>query len=152
MGAFAPLTLPIRNPDSVLHPSIPFDVFVWVCDNYPHTAMISALKALQDKIHSLELERVAAADKFRHLAHETQQHARGTKRAVLVEGGSPLLPSSHTSPLPGYPSSPSPDQEGNCVISNSKWDTHMLTIQFTCPNPNTHPIIDAFNFIAITIL
>lgn len=127
-------------------------MFVWVCDNYPRTAMISALKALQDKIHSLELERVAAADKFRHLAHETQQQARGTKRAMLVEGGSPLLLSSHTSPLPGYPSSPSPDQEGNCVISNSKWDTHMLTIQFTCPNPNTHPITDAFNFIAITIL
>ena len=114
--------------------------------------MISALKALQDKIHSLELERVAAADKFRHLAHETQQQARGTKRAVLVEGGSPLLPSSRTSPLPGYPSSPSPEQEGNCVISNSKWDTHMMTSQFTYPNPHAHSRIDTFEFIATATL
>ena len=39
-----------------------------------HTAMIRALKALQDKIRALELERAAAAEKFRHLGQQTDQH------------------------------------------------------------------------------
>ena len=37
-------------------------------------AMIKALKALQDKIRSLELERTAAAEKFRHLGQQAEQH------------------------------------------------------------------------------
>ena len=36
--------------------------------------MIKALKALQDKIRALELERAAAAEKFRHLGQQTEQH------------------------------------------------------------------------------
>jgi len=36
--------------------------------------MIKALKALQDKIRALELERTAAAEKFRHLGQQAQQH------------------------------------------------------------------------------
>ena len=36
-------------------------------------AMIKALKALQDKIRSLELERTAAAEKFRHLGQQAEQ-------------------------------------------------------------------------------
>ena len=39
-----------------------------------HTAMIRALKALQDKIQAPELERAAAADKFRHLGQQADQH------------------------------------------------------------------------------
>ena len=39
-----------------------------------HTAMIRALKALQDKIRALELERAAAAEKFRHLGQQADQH------------------------------------------------------------------------------
>ena len=39
-----------------------------------HTAMIRALKALQDKIRALELERAAAAEKFRHLGQQAGQH------------------------------------------------------------------------------
>ena len=38
------------------------------------TAMIRALKALQDKIRALELERAAAAEKFRHLGQQADQH------------------------------------------------------------------------------
>lgn len=37
-------------------------------------AMIKALKALQDKIRALELERTAAAEKFRHLGQQAEQH------------------------------------------------------------------------------
>ena len=97
---------------SVMFDSLPVYVMFYCA------AMIRALKALQDKIRSLELERVAAADKFRHLAQETQRQVRGTERAVQVEGGSPLLlSSSHASPFPGYPSSSSPEQEGkHCVV------------------------------------
>ena len=36
--------------------------------------MIKALKALQDKIRALELERAAAAEKFRHLGQQAEQH------------------------------------------------------------------------------
>ena len=99
---------------SVMFDRLPMHVCMFYC-----AAMIRALKALQDKIRSLELERVAAADKFRHLAQETQRQVRGTERAVQVERGSPLLlSSSHASPLPGYPSSSSPEQEGkHCVVS-----------------------------------
>ena len=98
---------------SVMFDSLPVYVMFYCA------AMIRALKALQDKIRSLELERVAAADKFHHLAQETQRQVRGTERAVQVEQGSPLLlSSSHASPLPGYPSSSSPEQEGkHCVVS-----------------------------------
>ena len=36
-------------------------------------AMIRALKALQDKIRSLELERASASSRFQHIAGEMQQ-------------------------------------------------------------------------------
>ena len=72
-------------------------------------AMIRALKALQDKIRTLELERVAAADKFRHLSQETQRHSQATQARTASRSAS-----SRASP-PGYPSSLSPDQEGVCV-------------------------------------
>ena len=54
----------------MLHLSVMFDSLPVYVMFYCVT-MIRALKALQDKIRSLELERVAAADKFRHLAQET---------------------------------------------------------------------------------
>ena len=37
--------------------------------------MIRALKALQDKIRLLEIERRTAAEKFRKLSEDTQWHA-----------------------------------------------------------------------------
>ena len=39
--------------------------------------MIQALKALQDKLRALELERLVAADKFRHVELETERYSRG---------------------------------------------------------------------------
>ena len=36
--------------------------------------MIKALKALQNKIRALELERAAAAEKFCHLGQQAEQH------------------------------------------------------------------------------
>ena len=45
-------------------------------------AMIKALKALQDKIRSLELERTAAAEKFRHLGQQAEQHKQQQTQSV----------------------------------------------------------------------
>ena len=42
--------------------------------------MIKALKALQDKIRALELERAAAAEKFRHLGQQAEQHKQVHKQ------------------------------------------------------------------------
>ena len=47
-----------------------------------HTAMIRALKALQDKIRALELEKAAAAEKFRHLGQQADQHKQQQKHSV----------------------------------------------------------------------
>ena len=77
----------------------------------PLPAMIRALKALQDKIRTLELERSAAADKFRHLAEETQRQGRLAERATQVDTPHHT---SHSSP-PTYSPTPSQDQEGTCT-------------------------------------
>ena len=44
--------------------------------------MIKALKALQDKIRALELERAAAAEKFRHLGQQAEQHKHNVRLQV----------------------------------------------------------------------
>ena len=73
------------------------------------TAMISALKALQDKIRNLELERAGAARKFRDLAEEAERHTRTTQTPMATI-------SSHSSPPP-Y-ATPSQDEGGKLVISS----------------------------------
>ena len=47
-----------------------------------HTAMIRALKALQDKIRALELERAAAAEKFHHPGQQVDQHKQQQQHSV----------------------------------------------------------------------
>ena len=46
----------------------------WCVMCLSHTAMIRALKALQDNIRALELERAAASEKFHHLGQQADQH------------------------------------------------------------------------------
>ena len=76
--------------------------------------MLRALKALQDKIRALELERSAAAEKFRHLDAEAERHSRGFTVDSGVQMETPLMTvSTHTTPQTHVASfSPTADGEG----------------------------------------
>ena len=67
------------------------------------TAMVRALKALQEKIRGLELDRMTAAERFKHLSEETQRNTQ------LLESGTRAT---HFSSPPAYPSSPLPSTHG----------------------------------------
>ena len=64
-----------------------------------HTAMIRALKALQDNIRALELERAAASEKFHHLGQQADQHKQQqhSVRQQLNESSQYNTPPSDTS-------------------------------------------------------
>lgn len=54
------------------------------------TAMVKALKALQEKIRGLELDRVMAVEKFNHLSDETERYGQ-----LLQNGDRSLSPSAY---------------------------------------------------------
>ena len=70
--------------------------------------MLRALKALQEKIRGLELDRITAAEKFQHLSEETQDHAQ------FSEGSDHARSSHSSSPSPpAYPILSQSDTHGN---------------------------------------
>ena len=81
--------------------------------------MIKALKALQDKIRALELERAAAAEKFRHLGQQAEQHKQQHNVRLQVNRSSQYsTPPSDTS------------TEGNYTITSTS--VFIIYITYVC--------------------
>lgn len=74
------------------------------------TAMLRALKALQEKIRGLELDRITAAEKFQHLhvPTELQDHGQFSEGSDHTRSSHSSLPSP-----PAYPLLPPSDTHGN---------------------------------------
>lgn len=70
--------------------------------------MLRALKALQEKIHGLELDRITAAEKFQHLPTEPQVHGQFSEGSDHTRSSHSSLPSP-----PAYPLLPPSDTHGN---------------------------------------
>ena len=89
-----------------------------------NAAMVSALKALQKKIRGLEVDRVIAGERLKHLSEEAQRHPQ-------------LLLNQEKTPVPSHPYSP------NTTSDQHGWLTH--NVSFNVYMYSTKLVLDLYS-------